>query len=60
MGCLVDHDWIEGGNSRTDWQREIMGMLEDSGHLEASYQSTLNLTWVYLLMEGMRSLTPVA
>ena len=35
-GGLVDHAWIEGGNGRTDPQREMMGMLGDSGHYPIS------------------------
>jgi len=33
---LVDRDWIEGGNGRTDPAREPMGMLGDSGHYPIS------------------------
>ena len=35
-GGLVDTDWIEGGNGRTDPKRERMGMLGDSGHYPIS------------------------
>lgn len=35
-GGLVDQDWVEGGNGRTDPKRELMGMLGDSGHYPIS------------------------
>ena len=35
-GGLVDRQWIEGGNGRTDPKRELMGMLGDSGHYPIS------------------------
>lgn len=35
-GGLVDQNWIEGGNGRTDPNRELMGMLGDSGHYPIS------------------------
>mmetsp|Transcript_8082 Transcript_8082/g.14157 ORF Transcript_8082/g.14157 Transcript_8082/m.14157 type:complete len:252 (+) Transcript_8082:1-756(+) len=35
-GGLVDKDWVEGGNGRTDPKREMMGMLGDSGHYPIS------------------------
>lgn len=33
---LVDQEWIDGGNGRTDPSRERMGMLGDSGHYPIS------------------------
>ena len=33
---LVDKQWVEGGNGRTDPSREPMGMLGDSGHYPIS------------------------
>mmetsp|Transcript_5720 Transcript_5720/g.12457 ORF Transcript_5720/g.12457 Transcript_5720/m.12457 type:complete len:386 (-) Transcript_5720:100-1257(-) len=35
-GGLVDRQWVEGGNGRTDPEREAMGMLGDSGHYPIS------------------------
>lgn len=35
-GGLVDEEWVQGGNGRTDPMRESMGMLGDSGHYPIS------------------------
>ena len=35
-GGLVDQQWVQGGNGRTNPKREKMGMLGDSGHYPIS------------------------